>query len=60
MSAAAADLHDSARDAAARAVVGGEAAALARLRLDDRAGGRGDGGGRHFDWCRGSQGENRM
>jgi hypothetical protein len=43
MSTAAADLHDSARDAAARAVVGGEAAALARLRLDDRASGGSDG-----------------
>jgi hypothetical protein len=60
MSAAAADSHDSARDDAARAVVGGEAAALARLGLDDRAGGRGDGGGRHFDWCRRSKGDNRM
>ncbi|UPX20359.1 uncharacterized protein EKO05_0010593 [Ascochyta rabiei] len=43
-----ADSHDGARDAAARAVVGREAAALAGLRLDDRAGSRGDGGSRHF------------
>ena len=43
-------LHDSARNAAATAVVGADAAALATLRLDDRASGRGDGvcGGRHF------------
>ena len=60
ISAIAASLHHGARDAAARAVVGGEAAALARLGLDDRAGGRGNGGGRHFDWCRRSKGENRM
>lgn len=57
---AAADLHDSARDAAARAVVGGEAAAFARLGLDDRAGRRGDGGSRHVDWCRRSKGEDKM
>jgi hypothetical protein len=44
-------LHDRARDAAARAVVGAKARALAALGLDDGAGGRGDGGsggGRHF------------
>jgi hypothetical protein len=38
-------LHDGARNAAATAVVGAEAAALAALRLDDGAGGRGDGAG---------------
>jgi hypothetical protein len=45
-------LHDGAGNAAATAVVGAEAAALAALRLDDGAGGRGDGAGggsRHFD-----------
>jgi hypothetical protein len=41
-------LHDGAGDAAATAVVGAEATALAALGLDDRAGGRGDGRGRHF------------
>jgi hypothetical protein len=45
----AAALHDGARNAAATAVVGADARALARLRLDDGAGGRRDGaGGRHF------------
>jgi hypothetical protein len=38
-------LHDGARNAAARAVIGAEARALARLGLDDGAGGGGDGGG---------------
>jgi hypothetical protein len=42
-------LHDGARNAAATAVVGADARALARLRLDDGAGGRRDGaGGRHL------------
>jgi hypothetical protein len=46
-------LHDGARDAAARTVVGAEALALGALGLDDGAGGCGDrgcGGGRHFVW----------
>lgn len=38
-------LHDGARDAAATAVVGADAAALAALGLDDGAGGGGDGRG---------------
>jgi len=39
-------LHDGARNAAATAVIGTDAAALSALRLNDRAGGRGDGVGR--------------
>jgi hypothetical protein len=47
-------LHDRARNAAATAVVGADAAALPALRLNDRASGRGDGvgRGRHCERCK--------
>lgn len=38
-------LHNSARNAAATAIVGADTAALAALGFDDGAGGGGDGGG---------------